>query len=439
MTDSPNKDKLSLWSAIAMGIGGMVGGGIFAVLGLAVQLAHGGTMISFAIAGVIALITAYSYSKLSVTYPCQGGTVEYLNQGFGTGLFSGGLNILLWISYIIMLSLYAYAFGSYGASFFPEATHPFWKHTFISLSIILFTLLNIFGSSLVGKSEEYIVAIKVLILLAFSGLGLATVDFNSLAPATWSGPVQLVAGGMIIFLAYEGFELIANTADSMKDAKKNLPRAFFTSVSFVILLYILISVVAVGNLPVDKIVEAKDYALAVAAKPFMGMFGFTLIAIAAMLSTGSAINATLYGATRVSYIIAKDGELPEQLDKNVWKRPIEGLLISALLTLIIANSFNISSISTMGSTGFLIIFAAVNWANFRLANQTGSNKWFPVTGTVVCIASLLTLIGYTWQENPQTLWVLVAMLVMSFVIEFTYREITGRRIKPIYTDVDEFN
>lgn len=429
MVKSDSKGKLSLWSAVSIGIGGMVGGGIFAVLGLAVQLSHGGTLVSFAIAGVIAIITAYSYSKLSVTFPSQGGTVEFLNQGFGTGLFTGGLNILLWISYIIMLSLYAYAFGSYGASFFPEAAQPFWKHLFISLGIILFTVLNIFGSSLVGEAEEYIVAVKLIILLTFAGLGLTTVDIHAVEPATWSGPVQLVAGGMIIFLAYEGFELIANTADSVKNAPKNLPRAFFISVGFVILLYVLISVVAVGNLPVPKIVEAKDYALAVAAKPFMGAFGFTLIAIAAMLSTGSAINATLYGATQVSYVIAKDGELPERLEHNIWNQPIEGLLISAVLTLVVANGFNISSISTMGSTGFLIIFAAVNWANFRLSDKTGSNRWLPLTGTVVCIGSLLTLLNYTWRQNPQTLWVLVVMLAISFAAEFSYQKITGRKIK----------
>lgn len=426
MANSSDNEQLSYWSAVSIGIGGMVGGGIFAVLGLAVQLAHGGTMVSFAIAGAIALVTAYSYSKLSVTFPSQGGTVKFLNKGFGTGPFVGGLNILLWISYIIMLSLYAYAFGSYGASFFPAGEQFLWKHTFISLGVIVFTVLNIFGSSLVGEAEEYIVAIKLIILLTFAGLGLTTVEPSSIEPATWTGPVQLVAGGMIIFLAYEGFELIANTADSVRNASKNLPRAFFTSVGFVILLYILISVVAVGNLSVSKIVEAKDYALAVAAEPFMGTFGFTLIAIAAMLSTGSAINATLYGATQVSYIIAKDGELPEQLERNIWNQPIEGLLISAGLTLLVANSFDISSISTMGSTGFLIIFAAVNWANYRLADETKSNKWLSLIGIVVCMASLLSLIVYTWRQHPQTLWVLVVMLILAFSVEFLYRKMRSR-------------
>ena len=99
--------KIGLLSAVSIGIGGMVGGGIFAVLGLAVQLAAGGTYIAFAIAGVIALLTSYSYAKLTLAFPSQGGTVEFLNQAFGTGVFTGGLNILLWFNYIVMLSLYA--------------------------------------------------------------------------------------------------------------------------------------------------------------------------------------------------------------------------------------------------------------------------------------------------------------------------------------------
>ena len=113
-----NKKTIGFWSAFSIGIGGMIGGGIFAVLGLSVTLSHGGTPIAFAIAGLIALVTSYSYSKLSVTFPSSGGTVEFLNQGIGTGVLTGGLNILLWISYVVMLSLYSHAFGSYGATFF---------------------------------------------------------------------------------------------------------------------------------------------------------------------------------------------------------------------------------------------------------------------------------------------------------------------------------
>ncbi|UCE28374.1 MAG: amino acid permease, partial [Candidatus Coatesbacteria bacterium] len=112
MTDGDG--KIGFWAVFAIGVGGMVGGGIFAVLGLSVELAGGGTPVAFAVAGVVALITSYSYAKLSVTYPCQGGTVEFLNQAFGPGWVTGGLNTLLLLSYVVMLSLYSYAFGSYG-------------------------------------------------------------------------------------------------------------------------------------------------------------------------------------------------------------------------------------------------------------------------------------------------------------------------------------
>jgi len=116
--------KIGFWAVVAIGVGGMVGGGIFAVLGLAVQLAHGGTPVAFVLAGGVALLTAYSYAKLSVAYPSRGGTVTFLDRAFGAGMFTGSLNILLWLSYVVMLSLYALAFGSYGATFLPKVTCP---------------------------------------------------------------------------------------------------------------------------------------------------------------------------------------------------------------------------------------------------------------------------------------------------------------------------
>ena len=423
------KESLGYWSAVSIGIGGMVGGGIFAVLGLAVQMAHGGTPIAFAIAGLVALFTAYSYTRLSVRYPSRGGTVEFLNQAFGEGIFTGGLNILLWLSYIAMLALYAFAFGSYGASFFPEALQSIWKHVLISGVVVLFTGLNILGAKSVGKSEDVIVALKVLILFFFLGAGMWTINMNQLLPASWSSPLQLVAGGMIIFLAYEGFELIANTAENIKEPKKNLPRAYFTSVIFVILLYVLVSMVTVGNLAVDKIISAKDYALAEAARPFLGAIGFSLIAVAALLSTGSAINATLYGTARVSYVIAKDGELPEKLDHMVWKRPIEGLLITSGLTLLIANLFNLTDISIIGSSGFLIIFAGVNLANVRLANKTGAKRWISLTGFGLCLLALSILIVQIAATSPRELSFLVLLVVLAFSAEVIYRRITKRTIK----------
>jgi len=225
-------DKIGFFEVAAIGIGGMVGGGIFAVLGLAVQLSHGGAPIVFLIAGIVALVTSYSYSKLSVALPGKGGTVSFLDKAFGPGFLTGSTNILLWISYIIMLSLYAYAFGSYGAELFPEGSHDLIKHLLISGIVIIITVLNILSAKLIGEAEDFIVAIKILILLFFCTVGFWGINGKNLEIGTWTPAMDLIAGGFIIFLAYEGFELIANTADDVRNPEKTLPRAYYASVCY---------------------------------------------------------------------------------------------------------------------------------------------------------------------------------------------------------------
>jgi amino acid transporter len=413
--------KLGLVAVVAIGVGGMVGGGIFAVLGLAVQLARGGTPMAFALAGVVALLTAYSYAKLSVAYPSRGGTVTFLDRAFGAGMFTGSLNVLLWLSYVVMLSLYALAFGSYGATFLPAAWQGIGKHALITLIVILITGLNLLRAELIGKAEGWIVGLKVTILLLFVGVGVVYVNTSRIGPGSWSPPLQLAAGGMIIFLAYEGFELIANTAHDVRDVARTLPRAYYMAVGFVIALYVLVALVTVGNLAVDKIVAAEDYALAEAARPFLGQAGFTLIAIAAMLSTASAINATLYGTARVSYGIARDGELPAVLERRVWSQPVVGLFITAGLTLAVANAFDLTSISTLGSAGFLLIFAAVNTANARHRRQTKSRGWISAIGAVACLAAFAALAWQTARTGPGRLWVLAGMVALAVLIEGVFR------------------
>lgn len=429
---SIGKKSIGYWSVVSIGVGGMVGGGIFAVLGLAVQLAKGGTPVAFAIAGLVALVTAYSYAKLSVAFPSQGGTVEFLNQAFGAGLITGGLNILLWVSYVIMLSLYASAFGSYGATFFPTAFQLIGKHVLISGIVILLTGLNLFNAKVVGELEAWIVVFKLTILILFILIGMRSVNPQYIQPSTWSQPFQLISGGMIIFVAYEGFELMANAAGEMRNPEKAIPKAYFTAVGFVIVLYVLISLVTLGNLPIKQIAAAQDYALAAAAKPFLGSFGYILITIAALLSTASAINATLYGASRVSYIIAKEGELPEILEKKVWHQPVEGLFITSGLTLIVANFFDLTSLSTMGSAGFLLIFAAVNYANYKLFKKTHSRRPVALAGMLVCLMALSVLIWQRATVAPGQIWVLIIMVGLSFGIEGVYRKVTGRVIKSYF-------
>lgn len=427
LSESTDKTKtITYLGAVAIGIGGMVGGGIFAVLGLAAELGGGGTPVAFAIAGLVALLSAYSYAKLSVAYPSRGGTVAFLNRAYGSGLLTGSLNVLLWLSYIVMLSLYSSAFGSYGAAFLPEALQPAGKHALTSFAILAVAALNILSANIVSRAESYIVGLKLAILLFFVVVGLRGVDVQRVRPEAWESPLSLLAGGMIIFLAYEGFELIANTAQDIRDPSRTLPRAYYSAVGFVIVLYVLVALVAIGNLPVDEIVAAKDYALAAAARPFLGSFGFGLIAVAALLSTASAINATLYGVARFSYIIAKDGQLPAVLEREVWRKPLVGLFITAGATLVVANLLDVSSISTMGSSGFLIIFGAVNGANVRLAASTGSRRWISAAGVAACGLALLALLWQTATTSPARLLVLGLLVGLALAIEYGYRAVFRR-------------
>jgi len=426
-----DSDKIGLKEAISIGIGGMVGGGIFAVLGLAVSLAKGGTPVAFLFAGVLALLTAASYSKLSKAYPDSGGTVRFINEGFGKSIFSGAANNLLWLSYIIMLSLYAAAFGSYAPNLFALfENHSANYHLYASAIVVLATIINYYSISVVGKIESIAVVIKLVILLSFVGIGayglIGNNNLSQLSLSHWENPIQLFAGGMVIFVAYEGFELIANSVPNLKDPGRNISKAYFYSVIFVILLYIIIAIVTVGSLPFNKIADAKDYVLAEAARPMLGKPGFTIITIAALISTFSAINATIYGGSRVNYEIARDDELPHHFLSRLWNQPI-GLLITSVCTLVLVNTLRLESISAAGSIGFLLIFCLVNFVAVRKSSQIGSKKFKPLLGCILCFIALLVLIGQQWQTEKTGIIVAAGIILFCILSEFIFKRWENRK------------
>lgn len=404
--------KIGFIEAFSIGVGGMVGGGIFAVLGLTISLSKGAAPISFAIAGFIALVTVYSYVKLSLRYPSEGGTIEFIVQAYGNGLFSSVVNNTMLFSYVIMLALYAYAFGSYGSALI-AGTDVTWIHKLLAAGVIIvFTLVNLLGAFMTGKAEDIMVFIKLSILLVFVGVGYFSIDWTHMASTQWMPMPSVMAGGFIIFLAYEGFELIANTALDIENPEKNLPRAYYASVLFVIILYIAIASVAVGNVSFAEAQVAQDYVLAAAAKPFFGHTGFILIGIAALLSTASAINATLYGGGRTAYLIAKLGELPRSFEKKI-KYGFEGMIIIGLLAIIFSILFDLNNITVAGSLGFLLIFALVNLANFKLYKETGGNRLISGFGALLCFSAAVILVGYNAMHSPKSL---VSSLLVIFAV-----------------------
>ena len=416
--------KIGLIEAISIGVGGMVGGGIFAVLGLSIDLAKGGAPLAFAFAGLIALVTTYSYVKLSLRYPSEGGTTEFIVRAFGNGAFSTFVNSLLVMSYIIMLALYAFAFGSYGAALYGYENDP-WVPKILSASVIaVFVFINLLGAFLTGKAEDILVFTKVAILLLFIALGLSTTQWTQMTPDKWAPLLNILTGGLIIFLGYEGFELIANAARDVKAPQKNLPRAYYSAVIFVIVLYVTIAIVTVGNVSFEQAKQAQDYVLAIAAEPFLGHTGFVLIGIAALISTASAINATLYGGGRMALLVARLGEIPEIFEQKV-KNGFMSMIILGVISALFATSFNVANISIAGSMGFLIIFTLVNLANYRLAEETHSRRWIAGLGFVTTLSATIILVGYNAIHHPHELIsssLVIAMTAGYTLYHFLFRD-----------------
>lgn len=399
----------------------MVGGGIFAVLGVVAGDAEGGAPLAFLLAGVIALLTASSYARLSVKYPSRGGSVVFIDRAFGVRVATGALNNLLWIGYLVTLSLYAVAFANYAETFVPsgQPVAPWAHHLLISAAILVPTALNLLSAARVAQAETAIVVLKLVMLVVVCAFGATTIDASSISVASWPSITAIASAGMLVFVAYEGFELIANSAEDIKRPRRNLPRALYTSVILVIVIYVVVAAVTVGSLSPTAISRSSDFALAEAAKPSLGQFGFVLVAASAVLATFSAINATLYGAARLSYSIAVEGELPPSLERQVWSEPV-GLLITAAASLLIANTLDVVEISSLASAVFLIVFASVNAASLRVCSGGWAKRIAPTLGALGCVASLTLLLVDSIQTRPVAVWILGGLLLSSLFGEVAW-------------------
>jgi amino acid transporter len=422
--------QIGMTAAVSIGIGGMVGAGIFSILGIVAQVAGNAMWLAFAIGGVVALLSTYSYARLGATYPSAGGAVHFLVKSFGDGVLAGGLNLFMWAGYIISLALYAAAFGSYAATFITTAASPLLIKSLAVCAVLLLTVVNAFGARSMGRWETIIVAIKVAILVLFAGAGLWFVKPGNLSPAQWPDTAAILFGAGILFIGYEGFGLVTNAARDMRDPRTLLPRALYISVILVIVIYLTVSLTVTGNLTNAQIEQGRDYALAEAAKPFLGEFGFRLVAIAAIFSTASAINATLFGSANVCYMIARDGELPAELSRSAWKDATGGLLLTAGLVIVMTLTFDLSGIAMMGSAAFLLVYAAVNAGHLRVLKQTGANALIVWLSLLTCTAMFCVLAIYTYRQQPAALAALAVIAVASFAAEWGYRRWTGRTIKP---------
>lgn len=426
---SKEEKSMGVWSGTSLGVGAMVGAGIFSIFGAAVAISGKGLIISFMIAGVIALLSSYSYAKMGAKYPTKGGPTEFILRGIGDNLLTGSLNILLWFSYIFALALYAKGFALYFITFFSNSSAIFVDIVASSI-IIAFTLLGLLGAKAVGKSEIFIVITKVIILFLFAVIGSFFVKSVNLAGTVVFNFSNVFFGAAFVFLAYQGFGLVTNAAGDMKNPKKDLPKAIYLSIGIVIIIYIFVSFVVIGNLDLAQILKAKNYALAQAAKPFLGILGFKIMALAALFSTASAINASLFGGANVSYMIAKRGELPKLFDRKIWhSKATEGLFITSFIVLLFVNGLSLEGIGFIGSASLMLIYLAVHYSHFKLRKKTKSNSFLIISAFLSIIVFLVMLIYSQIKHNFGSVIILFLVLSVSFGTEFVYRKITKRELK----------
>ncbi len=412
-----NEEKLTLKEVIAMGIGGMVGGGIFSVLGLAIAQAGHAASIAFALGGIIALLTGLAYARLGLLFRSSGGSFTYLEHAFRSQAVAAIGGWLLLVGYIGTMALYAYTFGVYGSAMLgDDGSNPAMHHLLETLILLTFLSINLYGVKASGASELLIVTVKVLILFLFAGIGLFYIQADHILPVFNQGYVGVIMGAALIFVAYEGFELIPNAINDMEDPERNLKRGILWSIAVTILIYVLVSLVAVGNLLPEQIQKYKEYALAVAAKPFLGEAGFLLIGLAALFSTASAINATMFGTARLGMVMASEKALPRAFGfrRKSNNIPWVSLLVITLLTLVFVNLANLTIISSFASSTFLLIFALINLSAWRLRKRLGGGGALALTGLLLSLASWVALIAYLYQDDPRNLlWIGLSYLAVS--------------------------
>ncbi len=425
------KATISLRGAIFIGIGSMVGAGIFALFGEAGAIAGAAVWVSFLVGGIIALLQGYSFAKLGSRFPSSGGLIDWIVRGFGKGLFTGGVVMLGYFSVIIVTAMVAVSFGNYATSLFlGDAASPMWAKIFAVAIVILLTFVNSIGADAGTRAQTAIVSIVLLVLSGFAIAMLVQMNPAMLAPSTYPPMSYILASVALTFFAYLGFGVISFSGGDIENPRKNMPLAMYIAIGFTMLLYVALAIGVFGTLTVDEVIANADTALAAAALPIFGAFGYTMISIAAVFATTGAINSQVYASIGATYKMAKDGTLPPVFGLKRRRGGTQGLVISAILIILLAVLFDVSAIASIGSAVALAIFALVSVAHLRLVKETGASRFMLYLSLVATSLAIILFAWYTLLTAPQTFAILVATIILAWVVEAVWRAISKREVKP---------
>lgn len=406
------EQKMGLNAAWSMAVGGMVGGGIFSVLGVVILIAGKWAWLSFLFGGLIALATGYSYSRLTGKYSAGGGIYTFLRKTNHKYL-SGSISWLLIFGYILTISVYAFTFGHYLANAIEVGL---WLPKFSAMAITAILIwVNLRGVRDASNIEIFIVWGKILILLVIAGFGLYIWQPDMLTQGIQEkGIGSSLVGAASVFMAYEGFQLLAYDYDSIKNPDRTMPRGIILAIISVIIVYMATTIGATMLVGADTIIEQKEIAIAVAGQAAFGTFGLILATIAAVFSTGSAINATIFATARLTHDIAKNKELPGAFThKNERGVPDYAVITIGIAGATLAMIGTIESLVQSASLVFLFTFATVNFLAYK---HTYGKRWIFTAGFAGAMVAGLLLAFNLFKSSTLSLALLVVIFILALAL-----------------------
>jgi amino acid transporter len=426
---APHTGSITVASATAIGVGGMMGAGLYTLVGLASTTAGVWVPLAFAVGAAVSVFSVYSYAKLGARYPSRGGAAQFLIRCFGDGVIAGGLNVFQFLGWIIAMALYCAGFAGYVRALLPWET-PDWSAKAIGIGLIVAVVaVNLIGSAFVGRSELFVVSIELAILATFVAFGLTKADPGRFTEVGGDGWIGVLFAAGLLYVTYEGFGVVTNSAGDMRNPARELPRAMFLALGIVTVVYIVVSSIVVMTLSLPAMDADQGHVLADAGREILGRVGFVVIGVAAVLATASGVNATMFGDANLAYMVSRTGELPKDFARGVWRGGTGGLFIAAAITAAFVLFFPLVAVGQMASLAFLIVYGTVSLGHLRICRETGAKPWLLVVAVVLNLALFLLLFGYTVHTGPASTWItLLAVLVSSFVFEFAYRQRTGRSL-----------
>ncbi|QEY31004.1 APC family permease [Synechococcus sp. RSCCF101] len=415
-------------AAIALGIGSMVGAGIFALLGVAATRAGSALWLSFLAAGLIALLTGHSFAELGIRYPSRGGVVQYLAQAFGPGLFSGGSSILYYIAQLIGMAMISLSFGRFVAQLLnvAPASADSAEKGFASALILGLMLLNLVGSKLVAVAQRLIVLVNLGILTLFTVALAFHAEPSRLAVSTWPEPAPILGSLALTFFGFTGFAVVSNAVERLREPRRDLPRAMYGSIGLVLLLYVALAAVVSASVDAQTLSGSGATLLADVARQNFGEAGYYLLLVVAILATVTCLNSGLFGVTGITYTLAVNGQLPSRFQKSIGFST-RGLTISAAIGLTLVNTLSLTTVASIGSATSLLVYSLVNVGAVILLPKQGLHRVITLASVAACGLAIVVWIAYTAQTKPSSFGIFLAFTAAAFIAEALLQRFHKRR------------